>query len=513
MPHLHSQEARLRRGARAQERGYLRAQPREGFGWMEVPANLRSRAQAMTSSLAKHDEHNRAVGQPLHYARDAARAASSIVGDEETRRALALHRRANRAKHDWSCARALPVQDPSDGAEAMSEAAMLDAEAETPSRSGQPRMGEALDRFYIGEPTTEAEVQTDPPMEATVRAAATQTVATLANTAILDEGGMTAWAAWAARERPHARGQGGSRRELAALLLGALLALVGVGAASLLGHGELVCAPKGLTDIGSVKGVIPSISAQGFTSGEAEHFDCAKGYSPGEAEGIGFVSGDTIGLAKGILSGKAMDIHIGFVKGLHIGSTEGFIPGSVEHIDLHDIITGEEGCHDDSSPEGGYPAGGCPDAAAREDDPSVARQASCVGLSMGTDEAGGIEHTSSVQGFISGEEGCLDDSPPEGDYPACDYPGGQSEPQAPLPLSDEELDEWCDAVASRAQELAVLGDGPDRAWAAPDACHDYSLGEEDCDWLYEQCGGFDVDDLLDDSPPEDEGHFSGSPAR
>ncbi len=62
-----------------------------------VPRKLQERCKLVTTSLALHDAHNRAAGQPFNFARHAARAAP--ITEREKLNALKVHRAANKAKH------------------------------------------------------------------------------------------------------------------------------------------------------------------------------------------------------------------------------------------------------------------------------------------------------------------------------------------------------------------------------------------------------------------------------
>lgn len=96
---MHSREARLRRHARAVQRGFWRP-PSSDAAAVLVPPHLATRVRSMAKSLAIHDDHNSRTGRPLHFARQAALAAP--CDRAEMRSALAAHRAANRAKHSWT---------------------------------------------------------------------------------------------------------------------------------------------------------------------------------------------------------------------------------------------------------------------------------------------------------------------------------------------------------------------------------------------------------------------------
>merc|ERR1719320_1902415 len=66
---------------------------------VEVPTALHDRAKAMIASLAVHHERDKATGSHHHYARLASLAAAPCVGDDVCAADLALHRKANVAKH------------------------------------------------------------------------------------------------------------------------------------------------------------------------------------------------------------------------------------------------------------------------------------------------------------------------------------------------------------------------------------------------------------------------------
>jgi hypothetical protein len=53
----------------------------------------------MVRSLTVHEAHNNSVGMPSHFARCAALAAN--LSENELKKSMAVHRAANRAKHDW----------------------------------------------------------------------------------------------------------------------------------------------------------------------------------------------------------------------------------------------------------------------------------------------------------------------------------------------------------------------------------------------------------------------------
>ena len=100
MPHRHSADARLRRRSRAERRCYVTAAP-AGCRHVVVDAALVQRVKDMAFSLQLHREHNRVSGKPVHYARQAALNASAVIGHQQAAHAMGVHRKANRAKHDW----------------------------------------------------------------------------------------------------------------------------------------------------------------------------------------------------------------------------------------------------------------------------------------------------------------------------------------------------------------------------------------------------------------------------
>ena len=69
---------------------------------LPVPPELRARTATTVKSLALHDEHNRKAGREFHFARHATLAVKTELGPKETSSALAAHRAANKAKHDWA---------------------------------------------------------------------------------------------------------------------------------------------------------------------------------------------------------------------------------------------------------------------------------------------------------------------------------------------------------------------------------------------------------------------------
>lgn len=99
MVHRHSIEAAEKRKARARDGGLLRPRPR-GIRYVEVPEHLVERIRHIVRSVALHDRHNEIAGQPAHYARDAARYAG--LSSPCLAEALGSHRKANRAKHEWT---------------------------------------------------------------------------------------------------------------------------------------------------------------------------------------------------------------------------------------------------------------------------------------------------------------------------------------------------------------------------------------------------------------------------
>ena len=99
MPHCHSIEGQEKRRLRAAERGYLRPCPR-GTCFVAIAAHLAPRLRHIARSLELHDSHNQLAGRASHYARNATLAAE--LPDDVARSALACHREANRAKHQWS---------------------------------------------------------------------------------------------------------------------------------------------------------------------------------------------------------------------------------------------------------------------------------------------------------------------------------------------------------------------------------------------------------------------------
>jgi len=84
---------------RALERGYISCR-RSGFCHVEVARDIAPRLRVISKSLTLHNEHNQRAGYASHYARRATTAAQ--LAPESSKLALALHRAANRAKHEWS---------------------------------------------------------------------------------------------------------------------------------------------------------------------------------------------------------------------------------------------------------------------------------------------------------------------------------------------------------------------------------------------------------------------------
>jgi len=100
MPHRHSAASQEARHLRAGRLGFLAPRP-SGCRWLLVPERLHPRLRSMASSVQLHSEHDALVGRSSHFARFATLAAAPLVGDVATRRALDIHRSANRAKHSW----------------------------------------------------------------------------------------------------------------------------------------------------------------------------------------------------------------------------------------------------------------------------------------------------------------------------------------------------------------------------------------------------------------------------
>ena len=99
MVHRRSPAAREARRQRAIARGYACPQLCEpGHRFVRVPTDMVQRAKHMLRSLVIHDKHDDANGRHAHYARDAARRALDDPLQREA--ALAVHRRANAAKHN-----------------------------------------------------------------------------------------------------------------------------------------------------------------------------------------------------------------------------------------------------------------------------------------------------------------------------------------------------------------------------------------------------------------------------
>lgn len=103
MPHTRSPQAAAARLARARRLGFVT--PKEpGFEFIKVPTAIVHRSRAILRSICIHDNHNVIAGAPSHYARSATWKAAAHLNDKEVRTALAAHRAANRAKHQWPCA-------------------------------------------------------------------------------------------------------------------------------------------------------------------------------------------------------------------------------------------------------------------------------------------------------------------------------------------------------------------------------------------------------------------------
>jgi hypothetical protein len=98
---MHSSIRRAERHARAVERGYL---VKREARWIEVPPGLHEHARVVTDSLILHKEHDELASTSSHFARHASKAAldKGRLTDQQFRDALAVHRRANRAKHSVS---------------------------------------------------------------------------------------------------------------------------------------------------------------------------------------------------------------------------------------------------------------------------------------------------------------------------------------------------------------------------------------------------------------------------
>ena len=98
MPHKYSPQKLEDRRVRAVRLGYL--QPKKADqAFLLVPAEIKHRALSMVKSLVLHDGHDRVAGVHHHYARHAALHAAPVVGEDAARRAIQVHRLANRAKH------------------------------------------------------------------------------------------------------------------------------------------------------------------------------------------------------------------------------------------------------------------------------------------------------------------------------------------------------------------------------------------------------------------------------
>ena len=101
MPHRHSAAAHAARQLRAHQRGYMRTKPSPGYSWIAVPDALVPRAKVMVASFETHCDHDRLAGRPSHFARQATIGAANYMSADQQHRALALHRSANKAKHQW----------------------------------------------------------------------------------------------------------------------------------------------------------------------------------------------------------------------------------------------------------------------------------------------------------------------------------------------------------------------------------------------------------------------------
>ena len=100
MPGKHSPAKLLARRLRARDRGFLRPLP-DDRQHIEVSRDLAPRAKAVTTSLELHRMHNQLSGSAVPVARSATRRAKPLLSDDEYRRAMAAHDKANLAKHKW----------------------------------------------------------------------------------------------------------------------------------------------------------------------------------------------------------------------------------------------------------------------------------------------------------------------------------------------------------------------------------------------------------------------------
>jgi len=100
MPHVRSSAAVQSRQVRALERGFVAIKPR-GTSFLQVPAELKSRIQAVSLSIATHAELNNMSGRSHHFLASAALAVRPAIGESRFREVLAMNRAAGVAKHSF----------------------------------------------------------------------------------------------------------------------------------------------------------------------------------------------------------------------------------------------------------------------------------------------------------------------------------------------------------------------------------------------------------------------------
>eukprot|EP00443_Scrippsiella_acuminata_P125993 CAMPEP_0115630744 /NCGR_PEP_ID=MMETSP0272-20121206/30637_1 /TAXON_ID=71861 /ORGANISM="Scrippsiella trochoidea, Strain CCMP3099" /LENGTH=639 /DNA_ID=CAMNT_0003067379 /DNA_START=92 /DNA_END=2008 /DNA_ORIENTATION=+ len=101
MPHRYSLEARVARFDRALKGGFLQSR-QEDHRHVLVPRRIAARVKTISDSLSLHDTHNTIDGQASHYARNATNSVRHVIGDATASKSQDVHRRANRAKHEWA---------------------------------------------------------------------------------------------------------------------------------------------------------------------------------------------------------------------------------------------------------------------------------------------------------------------------------------------------------------------------------------------------------------------------
>lgn len=99
MPHLRKATVRRERYRRAVRLGYVVEHPSHGKSIISVDSEVAHAAQTMAASLAAHRKHDAISGVVHASATDATLAAKGSISRDEVKTSLALHRKANVAKH------------------------------------------------------------------------------------------------------------------------------------------------------------------------------------------------------------------------------------------------------------------------------------------------------------------------------------------------------------------------------------------------------------------------------